>query len=130
MSHRRWIACLAIGIICTLVVSAAAYAQRTTGDITGTIMDATGAVLPGAAVTAVCTDTNLTRTVVSDAQGGSGRSSQIRVRFVIQRQIVIAGVTLKIGPATGTPIAKDEIRARLREPFDGVSARDRIRTCR
>jgi outer membrane protein insertion porin family len=42
-----------------------------------------------------------------------GRTSPIRVRFVVQRQIVIAGVTLRIGPTTGTPVARDEIRARL-----------------
>jgi len=34
------------------------------------VMDATGAVLPGAAVMAICSDTNFTRTVVTDAQGG------------------------------------------------------------
>lgn len=42
-----------------------------------------------------------------------GRTSPIRVRFVVQRQIIIAGVTIRIGPTTGTLIARDEIRARL-----------------
>jgi outer membrane protein insertion porin family len=41
------------------------------------------------------------------------RNSPIHVRFVIQRQIVIAGVTLRLDPATGVPVARDEIRARL-----------------
>src|SRR3989440_5495456 len=41
------------------------------------------------------------------------RSAPIRVRFVIQRQVVIAGVTIRIGPTAGTPVARDEIRARL-----------------
>ena len=54
-------------IIGTATVS---FAQRTTGDISGTVTDGTGGVLPGATVTAVCTDTNLTRTSVTDAQGG------------------------------------------------------------
>jgi outer membrane protein insertion porin family len=53
------------------------------------------------------------RIEVAEAQPGGGRTGPIRVRFVVQRQIVIAGVTLKIGPTTGTPIARDEIRARL-----------------
>ena len=53
------------------------------------------------------------RVEISEAQPGGGRNSPIRVRFVIQRQIVIAGVSLRISPATGTPIARDEIRARL-----------------
>ena len=51
------------------------------------------------------------RVEVSDSNGG--RQSPVRVRFVVQRQIVIAGVTIRIGPTAGTPIARDEIRARL-----------------
>jgi outer membrane protein insertion porin family len=52
------------------------------------------------------------RVEIIEAQPG-GRNSPIRVRFVVQRQIVIAGVSLRISPATGTPVARDEIRARL-----------------
>src|ERR1041385_1237154 len=53
-----------------LVHTAPALAQKTTGDITGTIVDATGAVLPGGTVTATCPATNFTRTATTDAQGG------------------------------------------------------------
>jgi len=53
------------------------------------------------------------RVEVTEVQPGGGRLTPIRVRFVIQRQLVIAGVTLQIGETTGTPIARDEIRARL-----------------
>jgi len=53
------------------------------------------------------------RVEISEAQPGGGRNSPLRVRFVIQRQIVIGGVSLRIAPVTGTPIASDEIRARL-----------------
>jgi outer membrane protein insertion porin family len=52
------------------------------------------------------------RIEVTDVPPG-GRTSPIRVRFVVQRQIIIGGVTIRIGPTTGTPIARDEIRARL-----------------
>ena len=48
-----------------------------------------------------------------DETAAGARSAPIRVRFVVQRQIVIAGVTIRIGPTTGTPVAPDEIRARL-----------------
>src|SRR5258708_57605 len=44
---------------------------------------------------------------------GAGRNRPVRVRFVIERQIVISGVSLLLTPATGTPVARDEIRARL-----------------
>ncbi len=53
------------------------------------------------------------RVEITETQPGGSRNSPIRVRFVIQRQVVIAGVTLHIGPAAGTPIARDEVRARL-----------------
>jgi hypothetical protein len=63
---------ICIGTACALTFAFAAsvFAQRTAGDITGTVADTTGAVLPGASVTAVCSETNLTRTAVTDAQGG------------------------------------------------------------
>jgi outer membrane protein insertion porin family len=51
------------------------------------------------------------RIEINEVQPGSG---PIRVRFIVVRQIVIAGVSLRVvGVATGTPIATDEIRARL-----------------
>jgi outer membrane protein insertion porin family len=53
------------------------------------------------------------RIEIVETQSGSGRNSPVRVRFLVQRQIVIAGVTLRIGPTAGTPVARDEIRARL-----------------
>jgi outer membrane protein insertion porin family len=53
------------------------------------------------------------RIEIVEVQTGAGRNSPIRVRFIIQRQIVIAGVSLRIAPTTGTPVARDEIRARL-----------------
>jgi outer membrane protein insertion porin family len=53
------------------------------------------------------------RIEIVELQPGGPRNSPIRVRVIVQRQIVIAGVTLRIGTTTGTPIARDEIRARL-----------------
>src|SRR6266581_1223204 len=53
-----------------IMLVAPALAQKTTGDITGTIVDSTGAVLPGVTVTATCPATNFTRTTTTDAQGG------------------------------------------------------------
>src|ERR1044072_2895682 len=53
-----------------LAVATPVSAQKTTGDITGSVTDATGGVMPGVAITAVCTDTAFTRNTVTDAQGG------------------------------------------------------------
>ena len=53
------------------------------------------------------------RIEIVEATSGGGRNGPVRVRFLVQRQIVIAGVTLRIGATAGTPVARDEIRARL-----------------
>ena len=67
---RRGLLRIGLCLFMLLAATLPAAAQRTTGDISGTVMDTTGAVLPGVSVTAVCTETNLTRSVVSDTQGG------------------------------------------------------------
>jgi hypothetical protein len=59
-----------LGLVALLATAHAAYAQRTTGGISGTVTDSTGGVLPGVNVTATCVDTNLARTAVTDTQGG------------------------------------------------------------
>ncbi len=48
---------------------AAAQSRATAADLTGTITDALQAVLPGATVTAVNADTNLTRATLTDSEG-------------------------------------------------------------
>jgi hypothetical protein len=53
-----------------LAAAPAAYAQKITGDITGTVNDSTGGALPGAGVTALCEGTGLSRSAVSDPAGG------------------------------------------------------------
>jgi outer membrane protein insertion porin family len=53
------------------------------------------------------------RVEITESQPGAGRNTPLRVQFIVQRQIVISGVSLRIAPTTTTPIARDEIRARL-----------------
>jgi len=57
-------------VAAVLLLGATASAQRTTGDITGTVTDSTGGVLPGVAVSAVCSETRFTRSAITDATGG------------------------------------------------------------
>ena len=52
------------------------------------------------------------RIEVTETQPGTAKSP-VRVRFVVQRQLVIAGVTVRVGVPAGVPLATDEIRARL-----------------
>ena len=56
-------------LACAALVGANAFAQQTTGTILGRILDAQGASIPGASVTAKNVGTGFTRTVVSDASG-------------------------------------------------------------
>ena len=60
----------AAAIVVTLGLATAAFAQKTTGDITGSVTDTTGGVMPGVAVNAVCGGTGLTRNTITDSQGG------------------------------------------------------------
>src|SRR5262245_63922935 len=68
MLARRALAGL-LGLVFILGISTNTFPQTTTGNINGTVTDATGAVLPGVLVTATCAATGLTRTVTTDTQG-------------------------------------------------------------
>ena len=61
----RGFASLLVIVLCAVP----AFAQGDRGQITGFVKDQTGAVIPGATVTATRTQTNLPRVTVTDAQG-------------------------------------------------------------
>ena len=63
---RRYL-CTAAAFV--LLGCAAAFAQQTSGNVTGRIVDEQGAAIPGVTVTAKSPTTGLTRTEVSDAEG-------------------------------------------------------------
>jgi carboxypeptidase family protein/TonB-dependent receptor-like protein len=52
-----------------LLTCASAFAQQTTGTVTGRVVDQQGAAIPGATVTAKSASTGFTRTETSDAEG-------------------------------------------------------------
>jgi outer membrane receptor protein involved in Fe transport len=58
-----------LGAAIVLLTCASAFAQQTTGTITGRVVDQQGAAIPGATVTAKSPATGFTRTEVSDAEG-------------------------------------------------------------
>jgi carboxypeptidase family protein len=58
-----------VGIIQLLVPTTAIAAQQLYGSLVGNVVDSTGAVLPGATVTATQLETNLTREVVTNTTG-------------------------------------------------------------
>jgi len=60
---------LLVGVTISMLASAPALAQVLYGSVVGVVRDAQGSVVPGATVTLVNVDTNLTRDTVTDAQG-------------------------------------------------------------
>jgi len=56
-------------VLLVLACAASASAQNITGEITGTVMDQSGAAVAGASVSAVCPDTNQTRSIASGDAG-------------------------------------------------------------
>src|SRR3954471_10050311 len=60
---------LAMIVLCSLVASSTAFAQQTTGNINGRIVDAQGAAVPGVTVTARSPQTGFVRTEVSAGEG-------------------------------------------------------------
>jgi hypothetical protein len=60
---------LRIGVAVSVLAAAPAAAQLLYGGLVGAVVDSQGAVVPGARVTIVNTDTNFTREATTDAQG-------------------------------------------------------------
>jgi Carboxypeptidase regulatory-like domain len=66
---RSWSRLLWIGLLLVGTAAASAEAQLLYGGLVGAVVDAQGAVVPGARVTLINTDTNLTRETITDAHG-------------------------------------------------------------
>src|SRR5438128_5753960 len=66
---RRFLVCLFFGLLALRPFIPALYAQRVGAAIQGTVHDPTGAVIPGAMITAIRTETNLRRTATSNETG-------------------------------------------------------------
>jgi Carboxypeptidase regulatory-like domain len=66
---RRLHTDLCLAALSLLLTSAVAFAQLSTAQLSGRVTDESGAVLPGVTVTATQTDTGLSRSDVTDANG-------------------------------------------------------------
>jgi Carboxypeptidase regulatory-like domain len=67
---RRACTAFVLSTLLGFAAAPAAFAQKTSGDITGTVTDDNGAIVPGATVTATCPATGLVRSTVSNETGG------------------------------------------------------------
>jgi outer membrane receptor protein involved in Fe transport len=66
---RNTLKCASLALALLFIAGSAAWAQQTTGTITGRIVDEQDAALPGATVTARHPETGFSRTVVTDGEG-------------------------------------------------------------
>ena len=110
MSLVRQIAVLGLGVSLSLTLASAGFAQRTTGDISGTVMDTTGAILPGVTVTAVCTETNLTRTAITDAQGAYSIPELPGCLYRVTAELPGFKGVAREAPVTANAVAKTDFR--------------------
>jgi hypothetical protein len=73
--------------ICWIVLAVPAAAQQNTGTILGVVKDSSGAVVPGAGVTILNEETNLTRTVIT-SENGSFRAPALPVgRYTVRVEL-------------------------------------------
>jgi carboxypeptidase family protein/TonB-dependent receptor-like protein len=98
MAKQKLIGILWISLFCGI-----ALAQVTTGTISGTVKDSTGAVLPGAQIVLLNEDTGISRTVRADAAGRYSASSlslgKYRVTATLEgfQTVVRTGLVLTVG---------------------------------
>jgi hypothetical protein len=121
---RRGLAAMRLSVIGIVVAAVPAPAQTLYGNIVGVVMDAQGAVVPGATVTIVNNDTNLTREVTTDAQGAYNFVNvlagpyDVRVALEGFREAVRSNV-----PVTPGQISRVDMRLEVGALSEGVTVR-------
>ena len=102
---KTWLTCCSRGILILLLTASAAWAQGT-AQLSGTVRDESGGVLPGVTVTVTQTNTGLVRTDVTDASGAylmtNLPTGPYKLEAALQgfRSYVQTGIVLQVG---GTP---------------------------
>ena len=107
---RRGLSKFGLALLLLGVAAVPVWAQRTAGTISGTVMDTTGAVLPGVSVTAVCTETNLTRTVITDTQGGYTIPDVPGCLYRVTAELAGFKTIAREAPVAANSVAKTDFR--------------------
>src|SRR5579862_3600083 len=119
MSHVRTVALLAVALV-PFLTRPAAYSQTTFATITGAVVDASGAVIPKAKITATNVETNVTTAAESNAAGdytiAQLREGTYEVRAVASgfKEFVARDTVL---------VARDERRLDIRLELGAVGSR-------
>jgi hypothetical protein len=111
---------MAAGAVVFMALGLSSFAQTTSGDLTGTVYDATGAVVPNAMVTATGESTGVASTTTTTSSGqyrvnnllvgkydvtvvaGGFTKSELKGVDVTLNQVATANVTLEVGQSTQT----------------------------
>jgi hypothetical protein len=100
---NRFLRDVSLGALALLLTAATAWAQLSTAELSGRVTDTSGAVLPGVTVTMTQTDTQATRTAVTDADGtyviANLPTGPYRLEVSLQgfRSYVQNGIVLQVG---------------------------------
>jgi hypothetical protein len=108
MKLSKQIARVLVLLAVSLLTAASAWAQYTTGQVSGTVRDASGAVVANAAVTLRNVDTNLARTATTSAEGNYAFPAVTAGRYVLEVSASgFAAPTAKIEVATNQTVTQD-----------------------
>jgi len=89
--------------VCLMFCGTASWTQVTTGTISGTVSDSTGAVIPGANISIRNVDTGVTRDVIADASGRYRAQQLLLGNYDVTatsagfQTLVRSGITLTVG---------------------------------
>lgn len=90
-------------VLCAFLLASLTHAQTVTGTITGTVVDSTGAMLPGSAVTVTSEATGAVRSMVTSANGAFIFTSlpptiySVKIELSGFRPLIRTGLTLTAG---------------------------------
>jgi Carboxypeptidase regulatory-like domain len=136
----RWLLASLVAMLFVFGNSSAARAQQITGAISGSVTDPAGAVVPGAAIEALNTDTGFTRNATSDSTGAFliqylpvGRYT-VNVtaagfkKFVQQNVVITVDVTQPLTIALGLGAATETVTVTDTPPLVNVTTETLGRT--
>ncbi len=105
---RRFLVCLFFGLLAVCPFIAVLHAQGVGAAIQGTVRDSTGAIIPGATITAIRTETNLRRTAGSNEAGFQSRAVDIELvvgqEFVLNTALQVGEITQQVTVTSEVPL--------------------------